>query len=350
MMAKQIAQYTQYTDFVHLSADGKHAISVFNGEGMDYGVVAWNPKTGQEIKRHLLKAPVNHVMLSPDGQHALIVTHIEKKQAGTMGRELSEYDIEDTVIIWNIDQDTIKQHSFPYHIVDGVWLDNTHILISSITTLMMWDASLENNNGQIPTVYRGDGWEYHLLYDGEKVIFFQFNKANTLETLFIKPHTWEIIRERESLQDGFRRGHSWYFEPRLKQIALSPNRDHFVMLLENQPTLVIRPVSDPAHSTQKLENDKKIAAVAWSPDSTRIAFAEFDSLGARERTRKNRVWIWSIATGEKTLFAELDYDYEYTYGANQDQKAWGTREIQGLHWHKDLIYIQYGKETLVWEV
>lgn len=352
---KQIAQYTQYIERLNFSADGARAISVFR-EVIDYGAVVWDTKTGQEIKRYLPEVLINHVMLSPNGEYALIITHERTKKAGELGREASEYDFKDTVIVWHIDQNKTKRHSFPYNIIDAVWLDNTQFLVSSMNEVMFWDALIENNSGEIPIVYQPGGWEIHLRYDGEKVIFFQFNQLNkaklrlhTLEIGFIKPQTWELLGDKQPLEDGFVPRTGIYFEPRLIKLALSPDRQHFVMLFEKDPTLNIRPVNDPTHITQTLEVGKRPLAAAWSPDSTKIVFAEFDSSGAKEE-HKNRVWIWDITTGEKTLFTELPYYAQYTYGTNNDQKAWGIYEIRELYWQGDLIYMVYDRKIQVWEV
>lgn len=352
-MPKQIANYKQYNGFVSLSADGERAISVFS-EGMVYGVVVWDTKTGQEIKRHPQDESGHVLSISPDGQHALIVNRQEKKRDGMLGRDPDEYDVKTTIIIWNIDQDQSKKRSYSYEanvyggVFNAIWLDNSHILMVSRTDLMLWDTSFEDNNSEIATFQVDGGSGHYILYDGETIMLCRLGTWNTQDTLFfIKPFTWEMVRNREILQQGLYQS-SYQVKP-APSIVLSPDKQHIAMLLKNQTTLAIRPVNNP-NITQTLEVGKKVAVFAWSPDSTKILFAEFDSLGAKEKTRKNRVWIWDIATSEKTLFTELDYDAEYTYGENQDQKAWGIYEISGLQWHGDLIYIVYDRKIQVWKI
>ncbi len=344
-MPKQIAQYTHYIDFANLSADGERAISVLLDKSIEIpflGVSVWDTQTGQEIKRYPHESPANLLAMSPDGQHALILESKQVPRAGMAGRDDDEYDVEDTIIMWDIDQDKTKTRIFSYEANanagarDAVWLDNNRILILNWDSLTLWDTSFEGDGGEVITIKTdGNNWA-NMLYDGDMIVLWRSGGTGKLPDVwsFIKPDTWELLRPKEFPDYKLNQWTS-NAKTRSKPIAFSPNRHHFAMLLNNQTRLAIRPVNDPTIQ-QTCDSNTDIEAFAWSPDGEKIIFVAVDRRNIPDKDRKNRVWIWDITTDEKNLFTEISYSPYNT--------------VKNVHWHGNRIYIVLSAEIMVWEV
>ncbi|MDX2077704.1 MAG: WD40 repeat domain-containing protein [bacterium] len=328
-MPKQIAKY-DYHSLANLSADGKRALAIGKGKFkpnptilVDYATI-FDTETGAILAQYTDYQNPKAMSLSPDGARAILFYQVNA--GGAPQDPIFEYPL----LIWNMQNNTVLECGRQLQPSDMTWLDNDRFVVMrlngySSVELTVYDAS-GTQLSQFEYKWVGY-WHYLAVNDDIVAMGIQVDLQNLIS--LINPTTGaELKRFSLGVRDRIAQTH--------RSLFYAPNGNFIATLQQtNNKAILVWDVHTDAPPIE-LKANNYITALAWSPDSTQLLSAE------KESDVLSNIYIWDIATGEKKLFTEINYE-PTTYAPRSF--------IKSLHWHGNKIYITpLYHSIMVWQV